>query len=389
MIRGRSGGDENLAGLMEMAAVTPRQRTMNYLTRKLGIRVPVIQAPMAGVSTPEMAAAVSEAGGLGSLGVGNLDAESARAMIQATRALSSQPFNVNVFCHPPATPDPEREAAWLSRIEPHLARYGAKPAKGLREIYTSFLIDDAMLDMLVTERPAVVSLHFGLPDADRIRALKEAGITLLATATNLNEALAAQGAGVDAVVAQGYEAGGHRGTFDQDAPDDCLGTMVLTRLLVKSLSVPVVAAGGIMDGAGVAASLVLGASAAQLGTAFILCPESAADAGYRRAMQERPARRTVMTRAISGRPARSLANLFTDFGDLRPPDEVPCYPIAYDAAKLLHAAAKAFGEFGYGAHWAGQAAVLARPMPAGELVGVLWRECQEALAVPGHRVTVT
>src|SRR4051794_18284428 len=223
---------------------------MNHLTRMLGIRIPVIQAPMAGVSTPGMAAAVSNAGGLGSLGVGNLDAEAAREMVWAVRALSDRPFNVNVFCHPPAIPDPEREAAWLSRLEPHFARYGAKPSGGLREIYKSFLVDDAMLDVLVTERPSVVSLHFGLPDADRIRTLKEAGISLLATATNLLEALAAEAAGVDAVVAQGYEAGGHRGTFDQDAPDECLGTMALTRLLVKSLSVPVVSAGGIMDGAG-------------------------------------------------------------------------------------------------------------------------------------------
>ena len=360
---------------------------MNHLARMLGIRIPVIQAPMAGVSTPEMAAAVSNAGGLGSLGVGNLDAGAAREMVRAVRALSDGPFNVNVFCHPPAIPDPEREAAWLSRLGPHFARYGAKPSGGLREIYRSFLVDDAMLDVLVTERPSVVSLHFGLPDADRIRTLKEAGISLLATATNLDEALAAEAAGVDAVVAQGYEAGGHRGTFDPDAPDECLGTMALTRLLVERLSVPVVAAGGIMDGAGVAASLALGASAAQLGTAFLLCPESAADSGYRRALLERPARRTTMTSAISGRPARSLANLFTELGDLSPRHEVPSYPIAYDAGKSLHAAARAVGEFGYGAHWAGQGAALIRSMTAGELVGVLWRECQEALARETRRAS--
>ncbi|WP_406694131.1 nitronate monooxygenase [Singulisphaera sp. Ch08] len=358
---------------------------INNLTRKLGIQIPIFQAPMAGVSTPEMAATVSNSGGLGSIGVGNLDSEAARKMVQAVRTLSDQPFNVNVFCHPPAIPDPEREAAWLLRLETHFARYGAKPSKLLREIYTSFLVDNAMLDMLVNERPTVVSFHFGLPDADRIRRLKEAGITLLATATNPAEALAVEVAGVDVVIAQGYEAGGHRGTFDQDAPDECLGTMALTRLLVRTLSVPVVAAGGIMDGAGVAASLALGASAAQLGTAFILCPESAADSGYRRAMVEQPARRTVMTSAISGRPARSLANLFTEFGDLSPADDVPSYPIAYDAGKALHAAAKAVGEFGYGAQWAGQGVALARSMPAGELVGALWRECQEALALEIRR----
>lgn len=352
---------------------------MNDLIRKLGLRVPLIQAPMAGVSTPSMAAAVSDAGGLGSIGVGNLDAEAARAMVRAVRSLSDRPFNVNVFCHAPATPDPAREAAWLSRLEPHFARYGACPPASLREIYTSFLDDDAMLAMLVAERPPVVSLHFGLPGADRIRALREAGITLLATATHLDEARAAEAAGVDAVVAQGYEAGGHRGTFDPDAPDEALGTIALTRLLVRNLTVPVVAAGGIMDGAGIAASLVLGASAAQLGTAFLLCPESAADPGYRRALQEQPARRTVMTTAISGRPARSLANHFTDLGRQAPPGAVPSYPIAYDAGKALHAAASAAGESGYGAHWAGQGAALSRSLPAGELVKVLWRECQDAL----------
>ncbi|WZP01097.1 nitronate monooxygenase (plasmid) [Isosphaeraceae bacterium EP7] len=362
---------------------------MNDLARKLGIRIPVIQAPMAGVSTTQMAAAVSNASGLGSIGVGNLDAEAACEMVRALWSLTDRPFNVNVFCHPPAIHEPQREAAWLSRLEPLFARYGAEPSASLREIYKSFLVDDAMLDVLVAERPPVVSLHFGLPEVSRIRALREAGITLLATATNLAEGRAAEAAGVDGVIGQGFEAGGHRGTFDPDAPDECIGTMALTRLLVKSLSVPVVAAGGIMDGAGVAAALVVDASAAQLGTAFILCPESAADEGYRRAMQERPALRTVVTRAISGRPARSLANRFTDLGNLSPSDEVPSYLTAYDAGKSLHALAKAVSEHGYGAHWAGQGVALARSKPAGELVGVLWREFLGALSPESCRTIAT
>lgn len=352
---------------------------MNDLTNRLQIELPMIQAPMAGVSTPKLAAAVSEAGGLGSLGVGNLDVGTARDQIRSVRTLTDRPFNVNVFCHVPPTPDAGRESAWLSRLGPHFARYGADPPTELREIYTSFLVDDAMLDMLIAEKPAVVSLHFGLPNTDRLRSLRGAGITLMATATSLEEALAAERAGVDAVVAQGYEAGGHRGVFDPDAPDECMGTMTLTRLLVTNLTRPVVAAGGIMDGSGVAAALTLGAAAVQLGTAFILCPESAADEGYRRAMQERPPRRTVMTRAISGRPARSLANLFTELGNQSPADDVPSYPIAYDAGKSLHAAAKAAGEYGYGAQWAGEGAAMARAMPAGELTSILWRECRAAL----------
>jgi nitronate monooxygenase len=249
----------------------------------------------------------------------------------------------------------------------------------LREIYRSFVEDDEMLAMLLDERPPVVSFHFGLPPADRIRALKAAGVRLLATATNLEEGRAILDAGIDAVVAQGFEAGGHRGVFDPTAPDERLGTLALTRLLVANLPIPVIAAGGIMDGAGVAAALALGAEAAQLGTAFLLCPESAADPGYRRAIVERPARATVMTSAISGRPARSLSNRFTELGEGLGRDVVPDYPIAYDAGKALHAAAKAAGVYGYGAQWAGQGVGMAREEPADELVGLLWKECRDAI----------
>ncbi|MBP3956557.1 nitronate monooxygenase [Gemmata sp. G18] len=353
---------------------------MNQLLSMLGIRLPIIQAPMAGVSTPEMAAAVSNAGGLGSIGVGNVDAGGARAMIAAVRARTAGPLNVNLFCHAPAVSNPAREADWLTQLGPHFTRFGATPPGALREIYKSFVEDDEMLAMLLAERPAVVSFHFGLPSADRIRALKQAGIRLLASATNLAEAHAIRDAGIDAVVAQGYEAGGHRGVFDPHAPDERLGTMALTRLLVTNLSLPVIAAGGIMDGAGIAAALALGAEAAQLGTAFVLCPESAADLGYRRAMTERPTRSTIVTSAISGRPARSLSNRFTALGEELGRDGVPDYPIAYDAGKALHAAAKSTGEYGYGAQWAGQGAGLAREKPAGELVELLWQEARGAIA---------
>jgi nitronate monooxygenase len=197
---------------------------------------------------------------------------------------------------------------------------------------------------------------------------------LLGSATNLAEARAVVNAGVHAVVAQGYEAGGHRGVFDPDAEDDCLGTMALTRLLVRELDAPVIAAGGIMDGAGIAAALRLGASAAQLGTAFIACAESEADAGYREALASDAANHTVVTRAISGRPARCLQNRFTTLGAGIPPRQIPSYPITYDAGKALNAAAKAAHEAGYGAQWAGQGAPLARRLPAAELVAALAAE---------------
>jgi nitronate monooxygenase len=346
--------------------------------RKLGIELPIIQAPMAGVSTPEMAAAVSNAGGLGSLGVGPVDAEAARRMISDVRSRTDRPFNVNVFCNRPAVADPAREAGWLVRLGPEFERYGARAPDRLTEIYRTFLTDDAKLSILLAERPAVVSFHFGLPDRDRIEALRAAGIVLLATATSLHEGKAIAAAGIDAVVAQGYEAGGHRGLFDPDGPDDRLGTAALTRLLAEELGVPVIAAGGIMDGAGVVGSLKLGATAAQLGTAFIACPESSADAGYRAALLGPPAGQTVMTRAISGRPARCIANRFTALGLGVDRGAVPDYPIAYDAAKALHAAAKSAGEFGYGAQWAGQGAPLAREMPAAELVARLRSEMEGA-----------
>ncbi len=237
-----------------------------------------------------------------------------------------------------------------------------------------------MLAMLVAERPQIVSFHFGLPAAARIRALRDAGIVLLASATSAVEAHALQAAGIDAVVAQGYEAGGHRGVFDPGAQDDCLGTLALTRVLARTLDIPVIAAGGIMDGAGIAAALALGAAAAQLGTAFIACPESAADAGFRQALASGAAHHTVMTRAISGRPARCLSNAFTALAAGVEGRRIPDYPIAYDAGKALNAAAKAAGDSGYGAQWAGQGAPLARPgLPAAELVEILAGELRQVL----------
>src|SRR5262249_23793337 len=244
----------------------------------------------------------------------------------------------------------------------------------LKEIYQSFLVDDAMLTALLADRPRIVSFHFGLPSPERMRALREAGIVLLASATSLSEAQAGEKAGAHAVIAQGYEAGGHRGLFNPDMQDDCLGTFALTRMLVRNLSVPVTAAGGIMDGAGITAVLRLGAQAAQLGTAFVSCPESDADSGYRQALASDAAHHTVMTRAVSGRPARCLLNRFTQLGAKVAPETVPAYPITYDAGKALHAAAKMAGEWGYGAQWAGQGAPLARTMPAADLVATLARE---------------
>ncbi|APL93957.1 nitronate monooxygenase [Sphingobium indicum] len=347
------------------------------IIESLGLSHPIVQAPMAGVSTPAMAAAVSNAGALGSIAVGATDATGARAMMEAVRARTDRPFNVNLFTHAPARGDPAREAAWLATLTPLFQAYDARPPAALHEIYRSFVEDDAMLAVLVELAPPVVSFHFGLPDPTRIAALKQAGCLLLATATNPAEARAAREAGVDAIVAQGHEAGGHRGAFDPEAPDDQLGTFALTRLLVAQCGLPVIAAGGIMDGQGVRAALALGAVAAQLGTAFIACTESSADEAYRAALAGPGAHHTVMTRAISGRPARCLANRFTAW-DAEAALLPPAYPIAYDAGKALNAAAKAKGEGGFGAQWAGQGAPLARAMPAADLIRLLAREMRES-----------
>jgi nitronate monooxygenase len=341
---------------------------------RLGIDLPILQAPMAGVSTPAMAAAVSEAGGLGALGLGAAGADGARAMIAEFRARSNRALNLNVFAHRPAAADAAKEAAWIARFRPRFEALGAAPPARIGEIYTSFAVDDAMLALLIETRPTVVSLHFGLADPRRLAALRAAGILLLASATSLEEGRQAQAAGVDAVVAQGFEAGGHRGTFDENAPDDRLGTMALTRLLAANLRLPVIAAGGLMDGAGIRAALALGACAAQLGTAYVGTHESAADEGYRAALFSEAAHHTVMTRILSGRPARSLATSFTALGCEIEDGEVPAYPIAYDLGKALHSAGKARGDFGFGAYWAGQGAPLARRLSAGDLTRTLAAE---------------
>jgi len=347
--------------------------TFSSFTTQLGI-YPIIQAPMAGVSTPELAAAVSNAGGLGSLGIGASSVSQARKMIEQTRALTRRPFNVNVFCHAPATRDETLETSWLKHLQPLFQECGADLPTSLDEIYKSFIENDEALEMLLETRPAVVSFHFGLPDAERIRALQDAGVYLLATATNLQEATQIQNAGIDAIVAQGIEAGGHRGVFDLDNVDEQLSTFVLVRLLVKHIDLPIIAAGGIMDGQGINAALELGAAAAQLGTAFVLCTESAANQGYRTVLRSERSRATRLTSALSGRPARGILNRFIKHAELASGLSPAAYPLAYDATKRLNDAAAKLGNDEFAAHWAGQGVSMARELPAAALMDQLIRE---------------
>nr|WP_298728361.1 nitronate monooxygenase [uncultured Steroidobacter sp.] len=343
----------------------------------LGIEHPIIQAPMAGVSTPALAAAVSNGGGLGSLGLGASNVEQSRAAIRATRALTSRPFNINLFCHRRATADAAREAAWLAHLEPHFAQFGATPPRALREIYDTFVDNETMLAMLLEERPAIVSFHFGLPATAWIKQFRAAGIVTLACATNSEEAALCERAGVHAIVAQGVEAGGHRGVFEPERGDDGIGTFALVRMLAKQCSLPIIAAGGIMDGRGIVAAMALGAAGVQMGTAFVLCPESSANAAYREQMKSERARHTRITAAISGRGARGLPNrMYELLKDGAP--ALPDYPIAYDAAKALHAAASAQGNHEFAAYWAGQGAPLARELPAAVLLSQLVQEWHAA-----------
>jgi len=346
---------------------------------KLGIAHPIIQAPMAGVSTPELAAAVSNAGALGSIAVGAVNSDTARQWIQSTRALTDQPFNVNLFCHQQPQRSAEVEQEWIERLTPHFERFGANPPAQLNEIYLSFLDDPNMLAVLLEEQPAVVSFHFGLPATTWIKQLQNRGIVTLACVTSLNEAQLAIAAGVDALVAQGIEAGGHRGIFDP-YQDSGMTTADLVTQLASFAEQPIIAAGGIMTGADISAALNAGAAAVQMGTAFVLCPESSANAGYRANLCRGAAVNTEITSAISGRPARGIVNRAHIEIEPHNRADVPDYPLTYDAMKQLAAAAAAQGDEGYAAHWAGTGAGLARSMPAAQLIETLVSELHTSLS---------
>lgn len=344
----------------------------------LGIRTPIIQAPMAGTATPQLAAEVSNGGGLGSISIAAVNAEAGRTMIRQLRALTHQPFNINVFCNRPAQPDSQVESAWLAHLQPFFNEFDAQPPAALENIYTSLYDDEAQLQMLLEECPPIVSLHLGLPPQARIDALKQAGILMLASATSLAEARLVEAAGIDVIVAQGAEAGGHRGIFDEHGTDDQLTTRDLVRLVRANLETPVIAAGGLMDGADIAEVLALGAIAAQLGTAFVLCAESAANPAYRQMLSSQRAADTAFTTVISGRPARGIVNRF--MGEVGAPGHprVPGFGIAYNAGKkLIEAAAKA-GSAEFAAHWAGTGAARVRSLPAAEMLAVLADEYQAA-----------
>ena len=344
---------------------------MNALVDSLGLDVPLVQAPMAGVSTPALAAAVSNAGALGSVAIGTLAPAAARELIGAVASGTDRAFNVNVFAHAPALPDGARERAWLERLEPLFAEFDAAPPATIAPAYNSFLDDDGMLQILLDARPPVVSFHFGLPGPAAVDALHARGCCLLASATSLAEARRVAAAGLDAVVLQGVQAGGHRGTFDPAAGDAGMLTLDLVRVAADELQLPLIAAGGLMDGRDVHAVLAAGASAAQLGTAFIACPESSASARHKRLVGGHRPLATAITAAISGRPARGIHNRF--FADVDAAG-VAGYPQAYVAARALAAAAAAAGSEAFDIMWAGTGAGRARALPAAAVVAQIGAE---------------
>jgi nitronate monooxygenase len=331
----------------------------------LGIELPIIQAPMAGPVFSEMVIAVSEAGGLGSLPCAMLSAEQARDEMKVIRQGTTRPINVNFFCHRPPRVDPDREAAWRRRLERYYVELGVDPKAPVPSSgRTPF--DGAMCDLVLDFRPEVVSFHFGLPGRDLLARVKATGAKVLSSATSVDEARWLEGEGCDAIIAQGYEAGGHRGMFLTDDISTQVGTMALVPQVVDAVRVPVIAAGGIADARGIVAAFALGASAVQIGTAYLFCPEAKVGAVHRRALEGAKDNETVLTNVFTGRPARGIVNrLVREVGPVS--DLAPEFPLAGGAVAPLRSRSEADGSGDFVPLWSGQAARLCRELPAGEL----------------------
>lgn len=342
----------------------------------VGMDVPILLAPMAGPAQSELAIAVAEAGGLGSLPCALLDDDRVRAEFGVIRQRTSKPINLNFFCHRPATFDARREAAWRQALAPYYAEFGLDPDEVPSSDRKSF---DAARAALVEElKPEVVSFHFGLPEAALVERVKAAGARILSTATTVAEARWLAERGCDAIIAQGVEAGGHRGLFLTDDINTQVGTMALVPQVVDAVPVPVIAAGGIADGRGIVAALALGASAVQIGTAYLFSPEAKVTERHRRALREEATDNTVLTNVFTGRPARGILNrVMRELGPMS--DKAPEFPLAGGALAPLRAATEPSGSGDFMSLWSGQAASLAKEMPAGEMTRKLWADAQALL----------
>ena len=339
-----------------------------------GIEHPIVLAPMAGAMDTDLAIAVAQAGGLGSLPVAMLDEQKMRAQMAAFRAATDRPVNLNFFAHKPPELNNAREHAWREKLNPYYAEFGIDPAAPVPSSNrTPF---DAALCAAVEElKPEVVSFHYGLPDASLVQRVKAAGCKVMSSATTVAEARWLEDHGCDAVIAQGYEAGGHRGMFLTDNLATQVGTFALAPQISDAIKIPVIAAGGITDARGIAAALALGAAGAQLGTAFLFCPEAKILPPHRAALKSARDDGTVLTNVMTGRPARGLINRV--MRELGPISEIaPEFPLAAGALAPLHAKAQAQGSGDFSSMWAGQAAALGTEMPARELTMRLAYEAQ-------------
>jgi len=350
----------------------------------IGIDLPIIQAPMAGANGSAMAIAVSEAGGLGSLPCAMLDAAKVRAEIGVIRQQTAKPVNVNFFCHKPAVTDPDRDAAWKRHLSTYYEELGLDTSASAPAASRA-PFDEAMCEIVEDLKPEVVSFHFGLPENPLLGRVKAAGCCVLASATTVEEARWLEDRGCDAVIAQGYEAGGHRGMFLTDDIATQAGTFALVPQVVDAVKVPVIAAGGIADGRGVAAAFALGAAGAQIGTAYLFTPESLISDLHRTALGAARDDGTALTNLFSGGPARGLMNrVMREIGPMS--DMAPSFPTAGGALAPLKAAAEDRGASDFTSLWSGQAAGLCHETGAGDLTRQLAedaaRQLQE-LASPG------
>jgi len=335
------------------------------LQKLLGIELPLIQAPMAGVQDSALAIAVSNAGGLGSLPCAMLGPEAMRAELTKIRAQMTRPYNVNFFCHRPPAPDATREALWRQSLAHYYREFDVDPAS-IPAGPGRLPFDAAAAELLAEFKPPVVSFHFGLPDETLLARVRSWGARVLSSATTVDEARWLEARGVDVIIAQGLEAGGHRGTFLSDELSTQLGTFALLPQIVRAVRVPVVAAGGIADAAGVRAARALGAAGVQVGTAYLLCPEATTSAVHRAALQSEAARHTALTNLYTGRPARGiLTRLMREQGPMS--HLAPSFPLATAAITPLRAKAEAAGSGDFSPLWAGQNTSGCRPVPAAQL----------------------
>jgi len=343
-----------------------------------GIELPIIQAPMAGVSTPDMAIAVSEAGGLGSLASAQLTLDQARKDLATIRQATRRPINVNFFTHKAAAADAAQLAAWRALLAPYYRELGLDPEAPVPQVNRA-PFDDGFAGLVEETKPEVVSFHFGLPEQRLLDRVRATGAKIISSATTVAEARWLQERGVDAIIAMGFEAGGHRGNFFSDDMGRQVGTMALVPQIVDAVSVPVIAAGGIADARGIVAALALGASAVQIGTAYMLTPEAKLSQAHRVALHQSCADDTVITNLFTGRPARGIVNrLIRDLGAMSA--AAPGFPFAAGALAPLKAKAEAAGSGDFTNLWSGQAAALAREMPSGALTQRLAAEALAKLA---------